>query len=47
MLDVDPAQKSPYEVDFDTFYQALASHYHRVLTPFGYGGGGYVHVRLW
>jgi len=47
VLDVDPSQKVPYEVAFDTFYQALASNYHHVLTPFGYGSGGYVHVRLW
>ncbi len=46
VLDVDPAQRSPYEVDFDTFYQGLASDYHHVLTPFGYGSGGYVHIRL-
>ena len=46
VLDVDPEQKSPYEVDFDTFYQGLASDYHRVLAAFGYGSGGYVHVRL-
>ncbi len=47
VLDVDPGQKSPYEVDFDTFYQGLASDYHHVLTAFGYGSGGYIHVRLW
>jgi len=47
VLDVDPDQPSPYEVDFDTFYRGLASDYHRVLAPFGYDGGGYVHVRLW
>jgi hypothetical protein len=46
VLDVDPEQKSPYEVDFDTFYQGLACDYHRVLAAFGYGSGGYVHVRL-
>jgi len=47
VLDVDPDQKVPYEVDFETFYQALASDYHRVLLAYGYGSGGYVHVRLW
>lgn len=46
MLDVDPDQKSPYEVDFDTFYQGLACDYHHVLAAFGYGSGGYVHVRF-
>jgi hypothetical protein len=47
VLDVDPDQRSPYEVDFDTFYQGLASDYHHVLAAFGYGSGGYVHIRLW
>ena len=46
MLDVDPDQPAPYEVDFDTFYRGLASNYHHVLAAFGYDGGGYVHVRL-
>ena len=46
VLDVDPDQPAPYEVDFDTFYQGLASDYHRVLAAFGYGSGGYVYVRL-
>ena len=46
VLDVDPDQKTPYEVGFDTFYQGLSSDYHRLLSAFGYGSGGYVHVRL-
>ena len=46
VLDVDPDQKAPYEVDFDTFYRGLSSDYHRVLLAYGYGSGGYVHVRL-
>lgn len=46
VLDVDPDQKSPYEVDFDTFYQGLSSDYHRVLLAYGYGSGGYVHIKL-
>lgn len=46
MLDVDPDQKTPYEVAFDTFYQGLACDYHRVLLAYGYGSGGYVHIRL-
>jgi hypothetical protein len=47
VLDVDPDQGSPYEVPFDTFYRGLASDYQHVLTAFGYGSGGYVHIRLW
>ncbi len=47
VLDVDPGQSLPYEVDFGTFYQGLASDYHSVLAVFGYGCGGYVHIRLW
>ena len=46
VLDVDPDQKAPYEVAFDSFYQGLASDYHRVLLAYGYGSGGYVHIRL-
>lgn len=46
VLDVDPDQKVPYEVDFETFYQGLASDYHRVLLAYGYGSGGYVRIRL-
>lgn len=46
VLDVDPDQKAPYEIDFDTFYKGLASDYHRVLLAYGYGSGGYVYIRL-
>jgi len=46
VLDVDPDQKSPYEVDFETFYRGLSSDYHRVLLAYGYGSGGYVHIQL-
>jgi len=46
VLDVDPEQAAPYEVDFDTFYRGLSADYHGVLTTFGYGSGGYIHVRL-
>ena len=46
VLDVDPDQRSPYEVDFETFYQGLSANYHGVLTAFGYGSGGYVHIHL-
>ena len=37
MLDVDPEQKNPYAVDFDTFYQGLSCDYHHVLEAYGYG----------
>lgn len=46
VLDVDPDQTHPYRVSFDTFYRALASDYHQLFRPFGYGRGGYVCVRL-
>lgn len=46
VLDVDPDQKTPYEVAFDTFYNGLASDYHRVLLAYGYGSGGYVYISL-
>lgn len=46
VLDVDPEQPLPYRVSFERFYRALASGYHGVFRPFGYGRGGYVCVRL-
>lgn len=46
ILDVDPDQQSPYKVTFPTFCQGLASNYHYVFRPFGYGSGGYVYVTL-
>jgi len=46
MLDVDPEQKRPYAVDFDTFYQGLSCDYHHVLEAYGYGSGGYVYIRV-
>jgi len=46
IFDVDPDQQSPYNVTFQTFCRGLASNYHYVFTPFGYGSGGYVYVRL-
>jgi hypothetical protein len=46
MLDVDPEQEKPYQVDFDTFYKGLSSDYHHVFEAFGYGSGGYVYIRL-
>ncbi len=46
ILDVDPFQKNPYKITFDTFYKGLASYYHHVFKPFGYGSGGYVYIKL-
>jgi len=46
MLDVDPEQKRPYAVDFDTFYKGLSCDYHHVLEAYGYGSGGYVYIRI-
>jgi hypothetical protein len=46
VLDVDPDEKTPYQVDFDTFYEGLSSNYHHVFTTFGYRGGGYVYIQL-
>jgi hypothetical protein len=31
MLDVDPEQEKPYEVDFNTFYKGLSCDYHHVF----------------
>jgi hypothetical protein len=46
MLDVDPEQKDPYEVDDETFYGALSADYHHVLEAYGYGSGGYVYIQV-
>jgi hypothetical protein len=46
MLDVDPEQEKPYEVDFNTFYKGLSCDYHHVLQAFGYGSGGYVYLQI-
>lgn len=46
MLDVDPEQENPYQVDFGTFYQGLSGDYHHVFEAFGYGSGGYVYIRI-
>ena len=46
VLDVDPDETMPYQVDFDTFYAGLSSTYHRVFTAFGYTGGGYVYIQI-
>ncbi|MGA6924768.1 MAG: phytochelatin synthase [Desulfosarcina sp.] len=46
MLDVDPEQHRPYEIDFETFYKGLSENYHHVFDAFGYGSGGYVYIRM-
>jgi hypothetical protein len=46
MLDVDPEQENPYEVDFDTFYAGLSSDYQHVFEAYGYGSGGYVYIQI-
>ena len=46
LLDVDPDQKRPYQVSFDTFYTGLSADYHHVLNAYGYGSGGYVYILL-
>ncbi len=46
LLDVDPEQTLPYEVTFDTFYEALSTDYYRVFQSFGYGSGGYVYIQV-
>jgi len=46
VFDVDPDQSGPYQVGFETFCKGLASNYHHMFTPFGYGSGGYVYVTL-
>ena len=46
ILDVDPHQVSPYWVSFDAFFEGLAWSYGRIMKLYGYGGGGYVWIRL-
>jgi hypothetical protein len=46
ILDVDPEQKKPYKITFDTFCKGIFSNYHYLLTPFGFRGGGYVFIQL-
>jgi hypothetical protein len=46
LLDVDPEQDKPYQVDIDTFYEGLSSDYHHVFEAFGYGSGGYVYIQV-
>jgi hypothetical protein len=46
ILDVDRYQEHPYRIDFDTFYKGMASDYHHLFRPFGYGSGGYIWIKL-
>ncbi len=46
ILDVDRHQKSPYKISLDTFYAGMASNYHHLFRPFGYGSGGYIWIKL-
>jgi hypothetical protein len=46
LLDVDPSQKGPYSVDFNTFYRGLSENFHHVFSPFGYTEGGYIFISL-
>jgi len=46
LLDVDPEQEKPYDVDGDTFYKGLSADYHHVLDAYGYGSGGYVYIQI-
>jgi hypothetical protein len=46
ILDVDPEQKKPYKISFDTFCKGIFSNYHHLLWPFGFRSGGYVFVKL-
>ncbi len=46
MLDVDPAQKWPYQIPFDTYHKGIAFNYHNVFRPFGFVRGGYIFIEL-
>ncbi|MCF6245836.1 MAG: phytochelatin synthase [Desulfobacula sp.] len=46
MLDVDPAQKWPYQISFDAFYKGISFNYHNVFRPFGFAHGGYIFIEL-
>jgi hypothetical protein len=46
MLDVDPDQEKPYRISFDTFYKGISADYNRVLSKYGYAGGGYIYIQL-
>ncbi|MFU8770716.1 MAG: phytochelatin synthase family protein [Desulfotignum sp.] len=46
MLDVDPSHPHPYTVSFNRFYRAVSTDYLHLFHLFGYGRGGYIHIRL-
>jgi hypothetical protein len=46
ILDVDPEQKRPYKISFDTFCKGIFSNYHNLLRPFGFKSGGYIFIKL-
>nr|WP_320190900.1 phytochelatin synthase family protein [uncultured Desulfobacter sp.] len=46
ILDVDPDQKSAYDIPFNRFYKGIATRYAGVFRPFGYDRGGVVVVHL-
>ena len=46
ILDVDPEQKKPYKISFDTFCKGIFSNYHNLLRPFGFKSGGYIFIKL-
>lgn len=46
ILDVDPEQKKPYKISFDTFCKGILSNYHNLLRPFGFKSGGYIYIKL-
>jgi len=46
ILDVDTFQPYPYTVGFNPFHRAISTHYLHLFHLFGYGRGGYIHIRL-
>jgi len=46
ILDVDPAQKRPYQISLDTYFKGLSFNYHNVFRPFGFVRGGYIFIEL-
>jgi hypothetical protein len=46
ILDVDPEQKMPYKITFDTFCKGIFSNYHNLLRPFGFKSGGCIFIKL-
>lgn len=46
ILDVDPDQKSAYNIPFNRFYKGISGRYAGVFRPFGYDRGGVVVIHL-